>query len=283
MSALTRTLLPVLIGAAFVVEFAIASSSHAATVYIDFGRTGAETTATGWNNVAAVIGGNQNGTTTINGQGTPGTPSVGLIDSTGAASGITLSLSFSAAVDTGAAGSAADYAGPYPAKVSAWPAAAVSDGFFSQINNGGSTMNMSFTGLDDNLAYDLMFYGARGTGTGLNQATYTVTGRDGASSRTTSVLNNSAQTPEFLGVSPNNGEILVAFTRGSGLSGTGALNAMSLTAVPEPISSVLAVLGVGGLGLFIRRRGVRRPLLRPRPGRSSAAETASSETTTGGS
>lgn len=149
--------------------------------------------------MAAVVGGNQNGTTTINGQGTPGTPSVGLIDSTGAASGITLSLSFSAAVDTGAAGGGADYAGPYPAKVSAWPAAAVSDGFFSQINNGGSTMNMSFTGLDDNLAYDLMFYGARGTGTGLNQATYTVTGRDGASSRTTSVLNNSAQTPEFLG------------------------------------------------------------------------------------
>ncbi|GEM_PF-3298173 len=107
------------------------------------------------NNVAATVGGNQNGTTTINGQGTPGTPSVELINSTGAASGVTLSLSFSAAVDTGAAGSGADYSGPYPAKVSAWPTTSLADGFFSQINNGGSTMNMSFTGLDDDLTYDL--------------------------------------------------------------------------------------------------------------------------------
>lgn len=231
----------------------LAAVGRADSIFIDFGRTGAETTATGWNNVAATVGGNQNGTTTINGQGTPGTPSVELINSTGAASGVTLSLSFSAAVDTGAAGSGVDYSGPYPAKVSSWPTTALADGFFSQINNGGSTMNMSFTGLDDDLTYDLMFYGARsGTGTALNQALYTVTGLDGATSRTSSVLNNSTQTPEFLGVRPNVGTILVAFTRGS--AGTGSLNAMSLTAVPEPTTWALGWLGFGSLGLIVRRR-----------------------------
>lgn len=232
----------------------LAQPCLASTIYIDFGRTGAETSATGWNNVAATIGGTANNTTVINGQGTPGTPSVELIDATGAASGVTLSVSFTETFDTGAAGSGADYAGPYPAKVSSWPAAAVSDGFFSQVNNGGSTMNMSFSGLDDSLTYDLMLYGARGTGTGLNQAKYTVTGAAGATERTSSVLNNSSQTPEFLGVAPVSGVITVAFTRGS--SGTGSLNAMSVTPVPEP-SLVAGITTAGAAFALLIRRQVR--------------------------
>jgi hypothetical protein len=230
----------------------LARSCPASTIYIDFGRTGAETSATGWNNVTATVGGTANNTTVINAQGTPGTPSVELIDSTGAASGVTLSVAFTQTYDTGAAGSGADYAGPYPAKVSTWPAAAVSDGFFSQINNGGSTMNMSFSGLDDSLTYDLMFYGARGTGSGLNQAKYTVTGAAGATERTSSVLNNDTQTPEFLGVAPVSGVITVAFTRGS--SGTGSLNAMSVTAVPEPSLAAGILAAVASVGLFFRQK-----------------------------
>jgi hypothetical protein len=225
--------------AGMVCSLGLAFTGQAETIYIDFGRTGAETTASGWNNVAATVGGTANNTTTINGQGTPGTPSVELIDSTGTA--------------TGAAGSGADYAGPYPATVSTWPTTALSDGFFSQINNGGSTMNMSFTGLDNSASYDLMFYGARGgTGTALNQALYTVTGGNGTSNRTSSVLNNSSQTPEFLGVTPNGGTILVSFTRGS--AGTGSLNAMSITAVPEPATVGFGLVALGSVFIMLRRR-----------------------------
>lgn len=239
--------------AGMVCSLGLAFTGQAETIYIDFGRTGAETTASGWNNVAATVGGTANNTTTINGQGTPGTPSVELIDSTGTASGVTLSVSFTQTYDTGAAGSGADYAGPYPATVSTWPTTALSDGFFSQINNGGSTMNMSFTGLDNSASYDLMFYGARGgTGTALNQALYTVTGGNGTSNRTSSVLNNSSQTPEFLGVTPNGGTILVSFTRGS--AGTGSLNAMSITTVPEPATVGFGLVALGSVFIMLRRR-----------------------------
>ena len=228
------------------------ASVQAETFYLDFGRFGAETSTTGWNNVAATIGGTQNGTTLLNGGGTPGNPSGLLVDSTGATSGVTLTVTFSGTVDVGAAGGGADYLGPYPAAVSSWPSAAVADGFFSQPSNGGNTMTLSFSGLDDNTTYDLLIYGSRGNnGT---SSPFSITGAGGTvNTSIANVFNNSTLTASASGIAPSSGEISVVY----GFPGTGssALNAMSLTAVPEP--STVGLLGLAGgsfLAFLARRR-----------------------------
>ncbi|MEP4077162.1 sulfatase-like hydrolase/transferase [Haloferula sp.] len=148
-----------------------------------------------------------------------------LVDSTGAATSIDLAYSTSG-TDSGAAGTGANFAGPYPASISVYPQSAVQDGLFFS----SDTITLTLGDLDPGSTYDLVLYGARGNnGTG---ASFTFTGATVANGGLSNAFNNSGEVVEVAGLAPNvSGEITILMaTVGAGSS---ALNVLELNPSDE--------------------------------------------------
>jgi hypothetical protein len=246
----------------------LSSSAMGTTILMDFGRSETATVSFNgeqYNDVSIDL---LNNTTapegtlpalhTINGIGT----SLALVDTTGAPTGISLTVARVLNKDAGASGgggnsgAGGDYPGTKPAAVSSFAPSATSDGFFS---NNGNVMAITFSGLNTSLTYDLLTYGGRPAGSAPAEGYELIAGTPsvGDSFQAIAVQDNSTVAPFWGGISPDvDGEIsflLRTDTTVNYTSGTiSALNFASLTVVPEP--ATISLLGLGGLVLLRRRR-----------------------------
>lgn len=214
-------------------------------IQIDFGiRTQLSSNAT-WNNL----------TRTISDTGDPDPATLtNMIDSTGAATTIDLAYSFTGLPGfAGISGAGANYDGSYPAAVSSLPSSAVRDGLYFY---GDAVVTMALSGLNPSLTYDFLIYGARGNnGEG---ADYAIAGLNSDSGSISNVFNNSTETVAFTGIQPTaGGNITLTLTPevvGGLNTQAGSINAMTITAVPEPASIAVVAAGAALLGLQLARR-----------------------------
>ena len=93
-------------------------------------------------------------------------------------------------------GGGRNYAGPFPEALSELPTTALQDQIFSR----DSPVQLTLSGLDNSLTYDLLLYGATDL-VGLSQ--YTVTGDGAAQTLTLATQNNATETSLFSGIAPN--------------------------------------------------------------------------------
>lgn len=190
-----------------------------------------------YNNVTLPSGQTTNGSVMINGGA-----SLGLLDETNTATPWSLSITKGGAGGIGASGTAANYAGPYPAAVANYAASALKDGLY--VNN-TATLTLRFSGLDAEKTYDILTYGARGN-SGTSQH-YTLVA--GTSSSPVSVsfnpLNNAVTAPAWNGITPAAGGVISLEVSAAGTGSTvQALNLLGLTeitpATPPVISAFMA-------------------------------------------
>ncbi|MDB4408750.1 sulfatase-like hydrolase/transferase [Akkermansiaceae bacterium] len=183
------------------------------SILIDFGRVDNQTTDGNFNNIYGT------GTTVD-------TPSVELIDSEGANTGITLNSDFSAGGSW--AGTQADYAGPYPDEVAGQPVTAIQDSMFIR---SPATSLFTLAGLAPGTAYDILIYGARSNNGGPN-AEWTFTDNTGDTTLSFDVFNNNTEVALFQGLVPdaNNALTLVYTSSDDGSTPRGAMNFMQITA-----------------------------------------------------
>ncbi|MDP0490231.1 MAG: PEP-CTERM sorting domain-containing protein [Verrucomicrobiota bacterium JB023] len=207
----------------------------AATIHVDFGR--ADNQATGNYNSVTGPGG-----TTLS------TPSVPLIDDTGASTGITLNTDFSNGGSW--AGTGADYyTGPYVGSLAGIDEAALIDSLFIR---SPAFVTITLVGLDTETSYGLVLYGARGNNAG-DFTTYSITDGAGTTELQLNALNNITAVEASGLVADGNGEITLVMTTTS--SGTnGALNYLGITTTPIPEPSAMALFLLSGLGLLNRKR-----------------------------
>jgi len=224
----------------------LSTNLHAATMFVDFGRTDNQTEGN-WNNVHG-----PSGTTTLT------TPSIDLIDDGGNDTDYTLVTDFG---DGGSwAGDGADYAtGTKPGPFAGAPTTATGDSLFARTP---ANTTITLTGLSASETYDLVFYGARGNNGGAS--TFLVTDNSGAKPlQSFNVYQNNSNVASFSGLVPDgDGEISIVFQGILSATGTGtnenqqsngALNALQITSnIPEPSIALLGMLG--GLTLLRRRR-----------------------------
>jgi hypothetical protein len=140
-------------------------------------------------------------------------------------------------------------------------AAVTDDALF--VNNDGSTGVLTLSGLNDSLTYNLSFYGSRVTASD-RFSTYSV----GASSvelqtSGTAIASNGTDNwnddtvVSLTGLSPTLGQLVINLTATSATGGGGSdtfgyINAMSISAVPEPSNSL--IVGICIFSLLFRRR-----------------------------
>ncbi|MCA9248811.1 MAG: PEP-CTERM sorting domain-containing protein, partial [Planctomycetales bacterium] len=212
-----------------------ASFATAATALIDFGRNTNLSGAT-YNNVS-------------NGAG-----AVALNATTGGATGWSITVTEDGSGSGGDAGSGAD-ATTFPAALSSFATTALQDSIFANAGAGSSpSMTVSISGLDDELTYDLLFYGSRLNGQNVVNQTWSITQGVGGANVLHDSLDNQTVVVDWSATSTN-GSGVIEFTITGANSGALALNFGSITssiAVPEPSSLLLAGLGV--FGLCLRRR-----------------------------
>ncbi|MFC5050877.1 PEP-CTERM sorting domain-containing protein [Rubritalea spongiae] len=221
----------------------LSATSQASSILIDFGAS------------AGVTTGNYNN---VNGNGTTGASSISdvedtysLIDSTGASAGQVV-VSSNTTANWGDAASGANYTGTKPVTLSGIAATATDDGLY--MNNAGAIdpiVSLSFTGLAASQTYDILFYSARGNNGGVATNIGVTTGT-GTGASISNSFNNDSDVGIFSATTTASGELTLTYTVGGSSSSAGALNFMSITAVPEPSST--ALLGLGGLALILRRR-----------------------------
>lgn len=131
----------------------------------------------------------------------------------------------------------------------------------------GTTITFRFSSLDTNATYTLEFFGSRDS-TGTRITDYTVSTTETAGDGTTVSLTTSGLDVGGTGVNHNIANTAVVSTFAPNVSGEifvdidiqsgafGYLNAMQLTAIPEP-QAYVAIIGVFSLGfLFLRRRAL---------------------------
>lgn len=137
------------------------------------------------------------------------------------------------------------------ATTTGFPIGATRDIFY--FNNSGSSNALVFrlTGLDDSLAYNVEIYG------GVDNATTRVTTNWTAGTQTVSYNpRQNLNSVTLTGITSSGGILdLSAYTSGSGSSPSGIVNAIKLTAVPEPSTGALAL--AGGLAIIFRSRRSR--------------------------
>ena len=123
------------------------------------------------------------------------------IDSEGNQTTVGLAYSESNGSDSGVAGSARNYAGPFPEALSELPITALQDQIFSR----DSPVQLTLSGLDNSLTYDLLLYGATDL-VGLSQ--YTVTGDGAAQTLVLATQENATETSLFSGIAPNSNGVI---------------------------------------------------------------------------
>lgn len=217
--------------------------TYAATVLIDFGN--ASGTPAGYTE-AAITGANGDGITT-------GDVALG-------ATGWTINVTETGALNGGNAGSGANYGtviGDYPGELSGFEVTALQDGMFANADgtSGNSQLTVTISGLTNGYDYDLLFYGARGNAADPLGADWDITtGIGGGATINTDILNNSTDVVDWDGIKSVGGEIVFTITSvGTGYDSVIALNfGEIIETVPEPSS--LALLGLGGFALMLRRK-----------------------------
>ncbi|MEN8694359.1 MAG: PEP-CTERM sorting domain-containing protein [Akkermansiaceae bacterium] len=224
------------------------ASSSAAVIQFDFGQNTQTTADVGWNNMTGSNGATPNNITDA-------------VDSAGVATTIDLSYAEFGGSDSGVAGTARNYVGPYPAAVSGQAANALLDVIFSR----DSAVQFTLSDLDPAKTYDLLLYGSTNRA-GISD--YTVTGGGGAStislvtSEWTSGLGgtpNATDVALFTGIAPNgSNQITIDMVSNNTANpnvprGFAVINTLVVSeVVPEPSSTLL--VGLGALGLMGCRR-----------------------------
>lgn len=190
---------------------------------IDFGHPDSQTTATGWNNIYSGHEAN-----------------IALVDSTGAASPLTLSVT--PALPGSFGNTSGTTAGPYPAT-------ATQDSFFTSTTGYyGSPAKFTYTisGLSSSRTYTIALYASRiGSGGEVRTTLYTVNGK-------TAVLNaaeNVSNVATISGVTPINGQIIVTQEKdasnnnANGFSYLGVMEITVQNVVMSNTSQLASVLG----------------------------------------
>ena len=164
------------------------------SILIDFGRVDNQTNEGNFNNVY--------------GTGTGlDTPSVALIDSEGADTGITLNADFSSGGSW--SGKGADYPGPYPEAVADQPFTAIQDSMFIR---SPAFSTFTLTGLEPGVPLDILIYGARSNNGGPN-AEWTFTDNSGDQTLAFDVFNNDNEIALFEDLIPDaNNELVLNYT-----------------------------------------------------------------------
>ncbi|MGJ8695482.1 MAG: hypothetical protein ACSHYF_04140 [Verrucomicrobiaceae bacterium] len=217
----------------------LVGSAHAVTALIDFGTANAPSP---YNTVPITFGADAD------------TGIVALNDTSSAATGWSVNVSETGTGNGGNAGAGANVSS-FPASLSSYAAEALQDSIYA--NQGGGTtpsMVLTLSGLNSALTYDLLLYGSRANGQGVDQIWNITQGTGGATVTHFSELNDTTVV-DWQGVSPNgSGVIEVSITAGADAAGALALNFGSITenAIPEPSAGLLCALA--GLALVKRRR-----------------------------
>ncbi|MGC4017412.1 MAG: hypothetical protein QM755_23300 [Luteolibacter sp.] len=215
-----------------------ASCAHGATVLVDFASIGGSSPAFPTGDT------NGNAWTTISAAGT----TANLVDTTNVGSGISLALAFSPTA-TGFGGSAFNNTDPgttVPGLLN--QGFATGDGIFA--NNGtAGFVTFSLSGLAANSFYSITVYGGRNSSWTTGSAA--IQSNDGSSTLGTY---GNRQSLTFTVLADNTGNASFRFTElgGTNTADSATLNAMSITAIPEPSAAILGSLAA--LGLLRRRR-----------------------------
>ena len=218
---------------------AMVGSASATTVLIDFGRS-ANAAASPYNSVVMLSG---------------VTGNVALLDTASAATGWTISVTEDGNGNGGSAGAGADVTS-FPAALSAFDAAALGDSLFAnQGNPQVASMTMLLTGLSTTSTYDILLYGSRANGQGIDQRWSLTEGTGGADVDHFSEL-NATDFVDWSAIAPNaSGEIEVTINSpGPDTAGALALNFGSITENPVPEPSGTSLLGLGLAALSLRRK-----------------------------
>ena len=232
----------------------VAVPAQADTILMDFG--GSPTTTTGqpqiWNNFTEATAGLIQGS----GNATNSGAAYSLLNASGAASGITMTVKRSFVTYNGS--------GP-TATTTGFPASATRDSMYGTTENFAGFFNvfpeLMFSGLNPATQYNFTFYASRGTTSDSRQTQYTLTGNSIASVlyEPGNNVNNVATIGSFL--SDASGNIVWDMNPGplnnnaTHLTYLGVMQ-IDFTAapVPEPTTTALVVLGLAGIGALARRK-----------------------------
>jgi len=203
------------------------STSAALTIQINFGTA---TSVSGWNSL-----------------GTTGTPSIAdLLDVTGTTTGISLATTGDIAGSQYSTSNGVTGTGLYPD--------AVTNSYIYEGPNSGSTFGViTLSGLDTGQQYEVTVFAARGGISDTRVTDFTLTGLTNETISQTVTNNTSADS--FAALLPAGDGTLALDFRSNGTD-YGYLNAMVITAVPEPGTFALFA-GLMALGAIVVRRRLR--------------------------
>lgn len=226
---------------------------------IDLGRSANATTATGFNNITELTDGILLNPTT--GAVAPAPTVLSLIDSLGAGSGLTATLTLDniANDSLGVAGTGADApASAFPdlSFAGTIPASAFQDGLFLRDEDGDEFVTVTVGGFAANDLVSFGVFGARGNN-GIDTFVNVLSGGAPVSGTLNPAPGSTNNLLTFSGLTADaNGEIALVINA-PGTSQSGTVNFIQFevesAAVPEPSSAIVGLLGLGLCSLRRRR------------------------------